>query len=101
MYVNKQIEKPIFSFHLSWGDRSDYMTFGGYNKYQFHGELLTFKLINTAHWSVGIMALYLGDDIIQTYDNYVGLADTGTSLLIMPEKAYDAIVARWRKQIGS
>ena len=77
------------------------MTFGGYNKDQFHGDLMIFKLINTLHWSLGIRSIYYGDDIIQQYANNVGIADTGTSFIVVPEIIFNFISEKWKKQIGS
>jgi len=54
----------MFSFHLSLLGGTDYITIGGYNKEQFHGELLTFKLVNTLHWSLAIRGISYGDEII-------------------------------------
>jgi len=82
------VDKSQFAFYL--GDNADgELTFGGYDKNHFDGELDWVPLKAADYWRIELDGIKVGDE---TYGSAVsGIVDSGTSLLTGPTEDVDKI----------
>lgn len=79
------------------------MMFGGINETQYVGELHTFKLATNKWWALNFRSLVYNGQSIRYYasDEAIGVIDTGTSMMAIPEDLHSALSNRWARSIGS
>merc|ERR1712232_405929 len=96
MIANKQIDKPVFAFHLqSDSSQPGELVFGGIDQSHYSGELVSVPLISETYWEVSMGSLKLGDTSVAS--SAKAIIDSGTSLLAGPQDAVSAIA----KQLGA
>lgn len=77
----KVVPQPVFSFYL--GNEADgELTFGGYDKSKFKGELQKVKLTSATYWEIEIDGLHAGDEPVDGKAS--AIVDSGTSLIAIP-----------------
>lgn len=82
-FEQKVISLPVFSFYLG-NDKDGELTFGGYDKSKFKGELQKVKLTSATYWQIEIDGLTVGGDGIVVDGKNSAIVDSGTSLIAMP-----------------
>ena len=108
MYEERKIDKAIASFSLGYnnGDsvtQPSYMMFGGLNETQYVGDLYKFKLATNKWWALNFKSLIYNGNSIRYYgdDEAIGVIDTGTSMMAVPEDLHTVLSNRWASSIGS
>lgn len=87
------VEKPMFSFYL--GNQHDgELTFGGYDKNHFEGDLHWVPLSHATYWQVSTSSIKMGS---YSNTNNQAIVDSGTSLMVGPT----AEVAKIAEVVGA
>lgn len=101
------IDKNMFAFWLrpatmgEWGEGSGgVLSIGGYNPDHFIGEITWLKISKRPYWQVELTRAYMGDDPELSWSGKAVL-DTGTSLIVMPEKIAAKINSQLSAQYSS
>lgn len=80
------------------------MIFGGYNKTQFVGDLIDFKLKTNHWWALDMREFIYGSESVASYsytDNAIAVIDTGTSLACVPSTVYQNLKKLWKSSLPS
>jgi hypothetical protein len=86
------IEDRVFSFLIGAEDVPSIITFGGYNPNYTVDEINWHNLSNDDHWTINLDEVIIdGEEFnVSTHDLVI---DTGTSLLLMPDKDFFKFVS--------
>lgn len=105
-YINaiKQnlLQKPIFSFYVSEGDHPGAVILGGTNDKLYKGPVKYHYGQSDNYWMMNVESIAAGDDAAHKVDTsgadngLQGIADTGTSLLVVPEQFIGKILHHFK-----
>ena len=87
------VKKPMFAFYL--GNQHDgELTFGGYDKDHFEGDLHWVPLSHATYWQIATSSIKMGS---YSNTNNQAIVDSGTSLMVGPK----AEVAKIAEAVGA
>jgi len=105
-YINaiKQnlLQKPIFSFYISPGTKPGAVVIGGTNAKLYKGPIKYHEGQSHTYWMMNVESIAAGTDPADEVDTsgaedgLQGIADTGTSLLVIPEKFIGKILHKFQ-----
>jgi len=105
-YINaiKQnlLQKPVFSFYVSPGDKPGAIVIGGTNPKLYKGSINYHAGQSDYYWMMNVESIAAGSDPADEVDTsgaengLQGIADTGTSLLVIPEQFVGKILHKFQ-----
>ena len=105
-YINaiKQnlLQKPMFSFYVSPGVKPGALVIGGTNPKLYKGPIKYHKGQSDLYWTLNVESIAAGADPADEVDTsgaedgLQGIADTGTSLLVIPRKFIGKILHKFQ-----
>jgi len=105
-YINaiKQnlLQKPMFSFYVSQGEHPGAVILGGTNDKLYKGPVKYHHGQSDNYWMMNVESIAAGDDAAHKVDTsgadngLQGIADTGTSLLVVPEQYIGKIMHHFK-----
>jgi len=86
-----QLQEPTFAFYLGHDEQGELML-GGVDPERFVGNLTYINVTNPGYWAVPLDFIRLGDFLTMNL-TATAIIDSGTSLLVGPEREVEAIAA--------
>jgi hypothetical protein len=94
MYEQGAIKKNMFSMFIDQNKVSK-IQIGGYNLKKYaQGPLTWYPIISETFWSMSFHSVTLGDEPLEVKSTFL-MADTGTSLNMIPDEDYNNIVNKF------
>lgn len=81
------VEKPMFAFYLGNHHEGE-LTFGGYDKNHFEGDLHWVPLSHATYWQIATSSIKMGS---YSNTNNQAIVDSGTSLMVGPKAEVEKI----------
>jgi saccharopepsin len=100
MVAQKLVDEPMFAFYLTDKNSSapSEMTFGGYDRSKYTGNINWVPLVRKGYWEVVLQEATVGEiTIASSTSKATAVLDTGTSLIAVPTR----IAERINKEIGT
>lgn len=95
VFVNEaDTDDRSFSFFLSNTDGDSYLVMPGTDDSLYTGELIYHDVIEKKYWSLNLTTIKVGDTIVPNVDEYKGVIDSGTSLIVGSNEIIDPILAK-------
>jgi len=95
MMDNGLLDEPVFGVYMTktkkQGANGGKMTLGGYDKNLISGEISYHDVTEQAYWQVKMDGIKVGDLTLAPAEGYQVISDTGTSLIVGPDKDIMAI----------
>lgn len=104
-----KIDRAVVSFSLGHNSTfrrhivPSYVLFGGADPSQYVGDLKVLPLATPYYWAPRVQGIAYGGVFLAKYDATqlrVGILDTGTPLIHLPQAQYEAVVDAWKRQLG-
>jgi len=89
-----EVDEPVFGFYLGNDNRQGQLVIGGVDPDHYVGSFHFVDLLHAGYWAVALDAVQLGD-VMRMGGTGTAIIDSGTSLLIGPEREVQALMAMW------
>jgi len=96
LVASHQLKEPVFAFYLG-NKMPGELVFGGVDPAHYTGDFTFVPLNHATYWQVPLAGVKVGNTPVSyTHD---AIVDSGTSLLVGPKEAVDAIIIQLRGQM--